>query len=134
MTTTLKWRLSKLPSVEELQNLVKDKIITQEEARGILFNQETEEDRDKESLKSEIKFLRETVESLSKNNHSKIVEVVKEVKPIWYNQTWYKPYEIWCSNTTRLAGSGLTNSYSSTLGTTTTSGLVDCSFAGINTF
>ena len=55
--TKLIWRLNKLPTTEELRELVKDKIITNEEARDILFNFESEEDRDSESLKSEIKFL-----------------------------------------------------------------------------
>ena len=57
MTKKIVWRLSKLPTADELRELVKDKIITQEEAREILFNLETEEERDKKSLESEIKFL-----------------------------------------------------------------------------
>ena len=47
----LKWRLSKLPTPDEVRELVKDKIITQDEAREILFSQETDEERDKDSLK-----------------------------------------------------------------------------------
>ena len=35
MTKDLKWRLSKLPTPDELRGLVKDKIITQEEARDL---------------------------------------------------------------------------------------------------
>lgn len=91
----LKWRLSKLPTVDELLKLVNDKVITQEEAREILFNKETENERDNESLKSEIKFLREIIDNLSKNNTTKVVEVVKEYKSIWSNNTWYKPYMTW---------------------------------------
>ena len=55
MTNVLKWRLGKLPSPLEVSTLVNDKIITKEEAREILFKTETEEDRDTEGLKSEIK-------------------------------------------------------------------------------
>lgn len=94
-TIKLKWRLSKLPTVDELLKLVNDKVITQEEAREILFNKETDEERDKESLKSEIKFLRDIIENLSKNNTTKVVEIIKEYKPIWSNYTWYTPYTTW---------------------------------------
>jgi hypothetical protein len=50
MTTKLVWRLGKLPSPDEVRELVKDKIITQEEAREILFSQEDEIARDEKSL------------------------------------------------------------------------------------
>lgn len=99
----LVWRLGKLPSVAELQELVKDKIITNEEAREILFNEQTEEDVDKDSLKSEIKFLRELVEKLSNGNTTKLVEYIYS-KP--YDYDWYKPYVSWCTTSTpNLVGS-----------------------------
>lgn len=93
----LVWRLSKLPTVEELLALVKDKLITQDEAKEILFNLESVEDRDKKSLESEVKFLRELVEHLAQGR-DRIVEVIKEVKVPYYQYPWYKPYEIWCGN------------------------------------
>ena len=83
MMKNLKWRLSKLPTVEELLQLVKDKVITQEEAKEILFSSETQEDRDKDSLKEEIKFLKQVVENLSRNNSARIVEVIREVEKPW---------------------------------------------------
>ena len=89
MKNKLVWRLGKLPSTEELRELVKDKIITQEEAREILFSSETEEDRDKKSLELEIKFLKEIITKLSETKNQ-IVEVIKYVeKPYYYNQPWY---------------------------------------------
>ena len=97
--TKLVWRLSKLPSVDELQALVKDKIITQDEAREILFSSEEVEERDNKSLKEEIKFLRELVEKLAKSR-SQIVEVIREVQPIYYHSTWTQPYTTWCNTTT----------------------------------
>ena len=109
MTKNLKWRLSKLPTPDEVRELVKDKIITQDEARDILFSQETEENRDNESLKSEIKFLRELAEKLSNGNSAKVVEIIREVqKPYYYQAPWYKPYQIWCS-------SANSNTYGTTL-------------------
>ena len=50
MTKKLNWRLSKLPTPDEVRELVKDKIITQEEAREILFKEDTKEERNKEEL------------------------------------------------------------------------------------
>ena len=90
MTKKLVWRLGKLPSPDEVRELVKDKIITQEEAREILFSQETEEDRDKGSLKEEIKFLRELVQKLS--NRSTIIETIKYIEKPYTNLGWYQPY------------------------------------------
>ena len=92
----LVWRLGKLPTPDELRELVKDKIITQDEAREILFNVETEETRDKDSLHSEIKFLRELVEKLS--DKSKVVKVIKEIHTPYQNWQWYQPYYSWCGN------------------------------------
>ena len=98
MTKKLIWRLSSLPSVVELRELVKDKIITQEEAREILFSSENQEDRDKKSLESEIKFLRELVETLSKNK-GQIITTIKEIETPWRDYPWYSPYGFWCDNT-----------------------------------
>ena len=96
MTKKLIWRLSSLPSVVELRELVKDKIITQEEAREILFSSENQEDRDKKSLESEIKFLRELVEKLSQNK-GQIVKIIREVETPWREYSWYPSYVTWCS-------------------------------------
>ena len=85
----LKWRLGKLPSVEELRELVKDKIITQEEAKQVLFSTETEESKDIKSLEAEIKFLKEIIESLSRGVSYR--EVIREM-PIYYRKyDWYTP-------------------------------------------
>lgn len=111
--TKLVWRLGKLPSPEELRGLVTDKIITNEEARDILFNAETEEDRDKKSLESEIKFLRDMVEKLS-NNSGRIIEVIKEIQIPYYKQRWYKPYEIWCMDAIPAGSSIVDGKYSIT--------------------
>ena len=43
----LVWRLGKLPTVEEITTLIANKIITQDEAREILFNKKIEEEREK---------------------------------------------------------------------------------------
>lgn len=126
MKKNLKWRLSSLPTPSELQGLVKDKIITQYEARDILFKEETEEDQDKKSLESEIKFLRELVEKLS-NGNTQIIETIKYIEKPYYKHGWYAPYATWCG------GNGLIN----TSGTGSTNLVLDdstqCSFSSINT-
>ena len=108
--TKLSWRLGKLPTPEEVSKLVNDKIITHEEAREILFK--SEEDRDKSSLEEEIKFLRELVEKLAKSR-SQIVEVIREVQPIYYHSTWTQPYTYWCDGTSGINTTvGTTNNFS----------------------
>ena len=129
MTKKLRWRLSKLPDSHEVITLIANKVITREEAREILFSNETEDDRDKESLKSEIKFLRELVEKLSQSN-SKVVEIIREVERPWRSYPWYTPYQIWCSNvagTNAAYSSGITNLTVSNADSSNT-------FTGITTF
>lgn len=131
MTTQLKWRLSKLPTVDELLKLVSDKIITQEEAKEILFNKETESERDIESYKQEIKFLKEVIEKLGSRNQ--IVEVVREYVPHYINTPFIQPYGIWCGSSGITAG-GNTQYYAtcSSGGTQdTTDNAILCSFSSI---
>lgn len=108
MTKQLKWRLSKLPTPDEVLKLVNDKLITKEEARDILFSEEKKEEVIKENLETEIKFLRKLVEKLSQNN-TEVVETIKLVQKPYYQYDWYKPYVIWCaSGTSNFGGSGTT--------------------------
>jgi two-component SAPR family response regulator len=137
MTKTIKWRLSKLPSVEELQSLVKDKIIIQEEARSILFNEVEDGTRDVESFESEIKFLRELVDKLSER--SRIVEVIKQVQVPYIQYPWVTPYVTWCSlnNSGTFNVTGTTYAISSSATNESNSAYaIDTSgnFAGIKTF
>lgn len=99
----LTWRLTKLPLVEELQALVKDKIISQDEARQILFSSEevdSENERDKKSLEAEIKFLRELITKLSGRDNNQIVTVIKEIEYMYRDRPWYNPYTVWCGTQT----------------------------------
>ena len=129
----LVWRLSKLPTIEEITTLIKEKIITQEEAREILFNQEAEEDRDKSSLESEIKFLRELVEKLS-NDKSRIVEVIKEVKVPYYQNPWYQHYWVWCSGDSYNTAAFSKASNATALGSISLANNVSSNFSDIKTF
>lgn len=112
--TMIKWRMGTLPSTQEVRELVADGILSKDEAREILFRSETEEDRDKVSLESEIKFLREMVEKLSSQERTKIVEVIREVKTPYVRYDWYKPYDIWCYATTNATSGNYTLTASNT--------------------
>lgn len=131
MTTSLKWRLSKLPTVDELLKLVNDKVITQEEAKEILFNKETETERDIESYKQEIKFLKEVIDKLS--DRGRIVEVVKEYVPRYIHTPFYQPYWTYCTSGSNLitAASGTTYLDCSGNSCLTSDGSGSCSFSSI---
>ena len=137
MTTQLKWRLSKLPTVDELLKLVSDKVITQEEAKEVLFNKETESERDIESYKQEIKFLKEVIEKLG--DRSAIIQVVKEYVPHYINTPFYQPYYYYAtcggnSTTTCDSNFSVTSggaSGNSNLVYTGSSDAVNCSFSSI---
>ena len=121
------WRLKETPTSQNLRELVQDGILSKDEAREILFSSETVEDRDKESLKSEIKFLRELIEKLA--NTQKVVEIIREIdKPYWRKYPWHDPYVVWCSreNTTTSGSITLTNADNTTTQST--------SFSDITTF
>lgn len=112
MTTKIKWRLGKLPDPSEVTLLLKEGVLTKDEAREILFSQVTEEDRDKESLQQEIKFLRELVNKLS--SRSEIVQYIRYIEKPYTNSPWWSGYQTYCSAPDLSSQSGLT--YTSGIG------------------
>ena len=132
MTKKLKWRLSKLPTPDEVRELVKDKILTNEEAREILFSEEVESKKSADDLKQEIKFLKELVEKLSNNNRSQIIETIRYIEKPYYHWNWYQPYQMWCGGTQNLLA---TNDGSLNLLATNTVNLanaIDVNFSAIS--
>jgi len=100
MTNELTWRLSKLPTVEELQQLVKDKIITKEEAKDVLFKA-SEDETEEELVKAqseEIKFLKTLVEKLAGDDNTKIIKIIEVVKKPYYLDPWFTPYGSWSTS------------------------------------
>ena len=121
----LKWRLTKLPTPEEVLKLLNEKLITKEEAKDILFTQEEinkcdidgtewvgditkcptcQEKEDNstvkvEDLKAEIKFLREMVDKLAENKSGGIITVVREISPFYNHWQWFHPYAVYCGTT-----------------------------------
>ncbi|MDD5006533.1 MAG: hypothetical protein PHS34_07585 [Candidatus Omnitrophica bacterium] len=132
------WRLKEQPTTESLRELVRDKILTNDEARQILFSKRTTEDneRDIKSLEAEIKFLRELIDKLS--NRSQIVEIIKEIEvPRYVQLPWYKPYYYWCNGTTDAitVGTSTWNGTTNLCVNNTDSNTQTCSsFSSIQTF
>lgn len=99
MTTKIVWRLKERPTPSEIKNLLEAKIIDKDEAREILFSLETEEDRDKKSLETEIIFLRKMVEKLAAGNNQTIISTIHDChRPHYDHYPWYGRYQVWCSN------------------------------------
>lgn len=96
MTTKIKWRLGKLPDSQEVSLLVKEGILTKDEAREILISLETDEDRDKKSLQEEIRFLRELVKSMALP--SRIVQEIRYIQQPYMQYPWYQNYQTYCAN------------------------------------
>lgn len=114
----LKWRLSSLPTPSELQGLVNDKIITQEEAREILFSEVDDKEVPVDDLKSEIEFLRQVVEDLSKSKTDKVTVIEKHIKN-YPDYTWYQPYYNYCSTGLTDVGCGGSVTLAGTMSTNT---------------
>lgn len=134
MTKKLIWRLGKLPTVQELLDLINAKLITQDEAKEILFNESDIDERDKKSLEDEIKFLRQLVEKLS-NNSSRIIENIRYIEKPYYSSPWWKYYDTWCGTLT-VPNATITGGASSNTASSYNAGTnqVNCSFSNIKTF
>lgn len=137
MTKQLKWRLGKLPTPDDVLKLVNDKLITKEEAREILFNKETTEERSIKDLESEIKFLKEVIEKMG--SRTQIIEVTKQVLPIYIEQPWYKPYYYWSSGTSsnniQLCGTASALQGQLSAGSIPyAKNVIDCNFSSIQTY
>lgn len=133
MTKNIKWRLAKLPTPDELVSLVNAKLLTQEEAKEILLSHTDE--RDTDSLKDEIKFLREIVEKLS--NQETIIQTIKSLPGRGYVTTpWYSHYDNWCQITPCAGGTStfFTNGSAVTNNANLLTVSNTASFADIETF
>lgn len=133
-----KWRLFELPTPAEVGQLVRDEILTKEEAREILISKENDEERDKKSLQGEIKFLRELVEKLSSNRKSDIIREITVIEKPYRQQPWFQPYYTFAGANTLISSGtnavgGLGSSGTATY-TDATNSIVPLSFSDIKTF
>lgn len=104
----LRWRFKNLPTVNEVTELMANKIITPDEARDLLFNEgepDKTSDREKE-LQKQIEFLEDLVRELSKNRNTVISWPVYIEK---YIERWPRPNYIWCGTTTGTFTAGYNN-------------------------
>lgn len=134
MTKTLKWRLGKLPTSEEVLELMKNELITKKEAKEILFSEENTEEISISSLKDEIKFLRELVEKLS--NKTQIIETIRTIEKPYIHWGWYQPYVTYCNSGLISATNDATSYVMTTAGTsgTTYLSVTNAKFSEIQTF
>lgn len=120
-TKILKWKLSEKPTSENVRGLVKDGIITLEEARKIILDFGEVSSSDIEAIKDEIALLRKLVLELSSNSNRpyEIIKIIEREVP--YYKPYYNPYTVWCSaasgtsNITNAAMSGVGGSHTLTL-------------------
>ena len=114
----LKWKLKDLPNGDEIAQLVEQKVITPEEARKILFNEEKEDTNQVAALKEEVKFLRDLVDTLASkhNGYTTIYQEYRRLTP--HYPVWYSSYQpLMQTYTTGAIGSGTTSvNYTSTGG------------------
>lgn len=110
-TTFMRWKLKTLPTPSDIAVLIDKGVINKEEARTILFNpEEIENERDIDSFKAEIKFLRELVEKLAESR--KVVEIIREIEKPYQTWSWIPCYTTYCDSiTTTDTGSLTTSAY-----------------------
>lgn len=87
--TSLNWRLTDLPTVGEVTDLVNSEVITKDEARDILFSEKDKTSVDNEQIKAykeQIEFLQGLVNKLSQNNVNRF---------IGYTYTFTTPKSYW---------------------------------------
>jgi hypothetical protein len=90
------WRLKEQPTTESLSKLVKEGILDKNEARQILFSEDSKEDRDIKSLEKEIEFLKMLIDKIAQR--SQIVTTIKEIERPFYNYPWFEFYYDWCDS------------------------------------
>lgn len=120
----LKWRLKELPTGDEVAELVAQGVITKEEARKLLFNEDKEDSDKLKARHEEIKFLRELVDKLASkhNGWTTIYHEYYRIKPhypVWYSN--YGPLmQTYSSNA--IGANTTTTAYTPNTGTFTSGG------------
>ena len=97
MTKKLIWRLKEQPTSESLRELVSAGLLSKDEAREVLFSTNEEIERDAKSLEAEIKFLRELVDKLAKNQTASVVETIRYIEKPYQSYPWHNQYINWCN-------------------------------------
>lgn len=117
--TNLKWRLTKAPTLEDVQSLLKSNIISKDEARQMLFS-EVNKDEQIKSLEEQVTFLKGVIDKLAQQPPHNVWTYVQGYQPKAY---WGNTPTVLCSaignianNETSRDGNSIT--YSLTTGNT----------------
>ena len=114
----LVWRLHEKPSGDVINRLVERKIITIDEARDLLFNNDKNNpSEENKALKEQIKFLQDTIEKLidklnESNNHWVFSNTYTPSYPTRY---WYKANSVDAIGTSTTISSDAVNFTASSL-------------------
>jgi hypothetical protein len=105
MKKKLIWRLSNLPTVEDLKTAVEAGLLTKEDAKDMLVRSEEEVPTDQlKEVKDELKLLRDLVMKIAAEpkfapiTYPIIFERIKEV-PSYPTRPWTSPWIHYCSST-----------------------------------
>jgi predicted nuclease of restriction endonuclease-like RecB superfamily len=120
---TLKWRLSNKPTLQDVEKMLGLEIISKEEARKILFSEESTNDKVK-AHEEQVQFLQRVVDKLSSQPPQVVWKYVHDYTPrqVWLTTGSISPNKLLGSSYTTLAnmtsgGSG-NITYGSSNGTT----------------
>lgn len=123
--SALKWRLGNKPTREDVMILLEKEIISKDEARQMLFSEETKDDKLK-ALEEQIEFLKNVIEKMSNQSPQIVYKYVTDYVPrITYVNSGIGNWE----KTKFFAGNIASNMIASTAGNNATFG---SSIGGLN--
>lgn len=97
MEAKLKWRLKDLPDANGVAQLVEQKVITQEEARQLLFNNNDYQEIERiKALEKQVEFLEELVRELSKQRITHTHSTTFIDNAVRRYESYYRP-ALWMS-------------------------------------
>lgn len=133
----LKWRLANKPTLKDVEKMLDLEIISKEEARQMLFSEETENEKIK-ALEEQVEFLKSVIDKMPYNSPQVVYQYITRYVPqyTWTGTPWHGTTVLVGSNTvktlasagtggTLTGGSGTTVGYASTSGSSANN-IVDC--------
>lgn len=96
----LKWRLSERPTVESIERLIALGVITKEEAKMLLLDEDEIRPKSLKDLENEIGLLRELVLDISKRQPFVInpIQIIERHVERYPTYPWTRPYAVFCSS------------------------------------
>lgn len=106
------WRLKDKPSVEDVTELLKEQVVTKEEARDLLFNEAGSDSEKLRDLKKQVEYLEDLVKELSKSRVQNYPVVTPAYVEKWIERKHWEPSWIYYSSNVSSTGSTFTNNTS----------------------